>query len=130
MGRGAPSQYRWWGTKGRKHTEPLVNVIDITGRVVGPVELIEPWNKWVKAILKLPIRRPVTIRPGRRFTDEHMATIYDRSESKGVKWLSCMMQAIGEVQSKRCASCDKNQGVFQQCIIVGGDLLQKCGNCE
>ncbi|KAK7210660.1 hypothetical protein V2G26_017838 [Clonostachys chloroleuca] len=116
--------------KRRKHTEPLVNVIDITGRVIGPVELIEPWNKWVKAILKLPIRRPVTIRPGRRFTDEHLATIYDRSESKGVKWLSCMIQAIGEVQSKRCASCDKNQGVFQQCIIVGGDLLQKCGNCE
>ncbi|CAH0036539.1 unnamed protein product [Clonostachys solani] len=116
--------------KRRKHTEPLVNVIDITGRVIGPVEVIEPWNKWVSAILKLPIQRPVTIRPGRRFTDEHLATIYDRSESKGVKWLSCMIQAIGRVQTQRCASCDKNQGVFQQCIIVGGDLLQKCGNCE
>ncbi|CAH0004084.1 unnamed protein product [Clonostachys byssicola] len=116
--------------KRRKHTEPLVNVIDITGRVIGPVELIEPWNKWVKEILKLPIRRPVTIRPGRRFTDEHLSTIYERSESKGVKWLSCMIQAIGQIQSKRCASCEKNQGVFQQCIIVGGELLQKCGNCE
>ncbi|VUC32161.1 unnamed protein product [Clonostachys rosea] len=116
--------------KRREHTEPLVNVVDINGRVIGPVEVIEPWNKWVNAVLKLPIERDVVIRPGRRFTDQHLATIYERSESKGVKWLSCMIQATGKVQTQRCASCDKNQGVFHKCIMVGGDLLQKCGNCE
>ncbi|KAH7248220.1 hypothetical protein B0J15DRAFT_527507 [Fusarium solani] len=41
-----------------------------------------------------------------------------------------MIQATGEIQSKRCWSCNKNQGAFDDCIIVGGDLFQKCGNCE
>ncbi|KAJ3453803.1 hypothetical protein MRS44_018435 [Fusarium solani] len=70
------------------------------------------------------------VRRGRRFNDSHLASIYERTESKGVKWLSCMIQATGEIQSKRCWSCNKNQGAFDDCIIVGGDLFQKCGNCE
>lgn len=111
-------------------TDALVNVVDADGNVIGPVQRIEPWNQWVEAILRLPIQREVKIRRGRRFDYKHLETIYERSEAKGVKWLSCMIQAIGEVQSKRCTSCDKNQGAFEQCIIVGGDLLQKCGNCE
>ncbi|KAI3570906.1 hypothetical protein IWW34DRAFT_902265 [Fusarium oxysporum f. sp. albedinis] len=41
-----------------------------------------------------------------------------------------MIQATGAIQAKRCLSCDKNQGAFDDCIIVGGDLFQKCGNCE
>lgn len=111
-------------------TEKLADVIGADGNVIGPIQRIEPWNQWVDAVLKLPIQRPVKIRRGRRFNEEHLATIYDRSEAKGVKWLSCMIQAIGQIQSKRCQSCDKNQGAFENCIIVGGDLLQKCGNCE
>lgn len=108
----------------------LVDVVDADGNVIGPVQRIEPWNQWVSAVLKLPIQRPVKIRRGRRFNEEHLSTIYERAEAKGVKWLSCMIQAIGTIQSKRCQSCDKNQGAFEHCIIVGGDLLQKCGNCE
>ena len=111
-------------------TDKLVDVVDADDNVIGPLQRIEPWNQWVEAILKLPIQRPVKIRRGRRFNEEHLNSVYERSEAKGVKWLSCMIQAIGEVQSKRCHSCDKNQGAFEKCIIVGGDLLQKCGNCE
>ncbi|OBS28787.1 hypothetical protein FPOA_02723 [Fusarium poae] len=110
--------------------ETLVNVVDADGNVIGPVEHIEPWNQWVEGIQELEIRRPVKIRKGRRFNATHLATIYERAEAKGVKWLSCMIQATGEIQSKRCQSCDKNQGAFDDCIIVGGDLYQKCGNCE
>ncbi|CAM1509862.1 Fc.00g001970.m01.CDS01 [Cosmosporella sp. VM-42] len=108
----------------------VVNVVDADGAVIGPVQRIEPWNQWVEAILDLPIRRPVKIRRGRRFNESHLATIYERTEAKGVKWLSCLIQATGEVQTKRCQSCDKNQGAFDDCIVVGGDLFQKCGNCE
>lgn len=111
-------------------TGALVNVVDADGAIIGPVQRIDPWNQWVEAILRLPIQREVKIRRGRRFDYKHLETIYERGEAKGVKWLSCMIQAIGEVQSKRCTSCDKNQGAFEQCVIVGGDLLQKCGNCE
>jgi hypothetical protein len=110
--------------------EPLVDLVDADGRIIGPINKTEPWNQWVKAILGLPIKRPVKIRRGRKFTADHLAGIYEHTEAKGVKWLSCMIQAIGEVQEQRCISCDKNQGAFDDCIIVGGPLFQKCGNCE
>lgn len=110
--------------------EVLVNVTDADGRVIGPVKRIDPWNQWVKAVQDLPIRRSVRIRRGRKFNQDHLATIYDRSEAKGVKWLSCMIQAIGDIQGQRCHSCDKNQGAFDDCIVIGGPLFQKCGNCE
>ena len=110
--------------------EVLVNVTDADGNVIGPVERIEPWNIWVKEILHVPIKRQVRIRRGRKFGQEHLASIYDRSEGKGVKWLSCMIQATGEIQPTRCHSCDKNQGAFDECIILGGPSFQKCGNCE
>ncbi|KAM6506914.1 hypothetical protein FALCPG4_018732 [Fusarium falciforme] len=111
-------------------SDVIVDIIDADGNVIGPVERIEPWNQWVEGIQKLEIRRPVKIRRGRRFNDSHLASIYERTEAKGVKWLSCMIQATGEIQSKRCGSCNKNQGAFDDCIIVGGDLFQRCGNCE
>ncbi|KAI3572145.1 hypothetical protein IWW34DRAFT_893198 [Fusarium oxysporum f. sp. albedinis] len=110
--------------------ESLVDIVDADGNVIGPMEQIEPWNQWVEGIQELEIRRPVKIRRGRRFNTTHLAGIYERTEAKGVKWLSCMIQATGAVQAKRCLSCDKNQGAFDDCIIVGGDLFQKCGNCE
>ncbi|KAH8127679.1 hypothetical protein FP744_10005207 [Trichoderma asperellum] len=110
--------------------EPIVDLVDADGRVIGPINKTEPWNQWVKAILGLPIKRPVKIRRGRKFTADHLAGIYEHTEAKGVKWLSCMIQAIGEIQEQRCISCDKNQGAFDDCIIIGGPLFQKCGNCE
>ncbi|KAF5664148.1 hypothetical protein FHETE_7199 [Fusarium heterosporum] len=116
--------------EGVEHNETLVNIVDADGKVIGPVEQVEAWNQWVEGIQELEIRRPVKIRRGRRFNDTHLSSIYERTEAKGVKWLACMIQATGEIQSKRCLSCDKNQGAFDDCIIVGGDLYQKCGNCE
>ncbi|KAK2922368.1 hypothetical protein FoTM2_017724 [Fusarium oxysporum f. sp. vasinfectum] len=110
--------------------ESLVDIVDADGNVIGPVEQIEPWNQWVEGIQELEIRRPVKIRRGRRFNTTHLAGLYERTEAKGVKWLSCMIQATGAIQAKRCLSCDDNQGTFDDCIIVGGDLFQKCGNCE
>ncbi|KAL7895974.1 hypothetical protein HDV64DRAFT_71378 [Trichoderma sp. TUCIM 5745] len=110
--------------------EPIVDLVDADGRIIGPINKTEPWNQWVKAILGLPIKRPVKIRRGRKFTADHLAGIYEHTEAKGVKWLSCMIQAIGDVQEQRCISCDKNQGAFDDCIIIGGPLFQKCGNCE
>ncbi|KAM4062645.1 hypothetical protein HRG_007474 [Hirsutella rhossiliensis] len=108
----------------------LVDVVDADGNVIGPVRRIEPWNQWVKEIQDMPIKRAVKIRRGRKFNQDHLATIYDRSEGKGVKFVSSMIQATGEIQAQRCHSCDKNQGAFDDCIILGGPLFQKCGNCE
>ncbi|KAM0332765.1 hypothetical protein ACHAPQ_005641 [Fusarium lateritium] len=116
--------------EGVERNETLVNIVDADGNVIGPVEEVEAWNQWVEGIQQLEIRRPVKIRRGRRFNGANLSSIYERTEAKGVKWLACMIQATGEIQSKRCLSCDKNQGAFDDCIIVGGDLYQKCGNCE
>ncbi|KAL7815558.1 hypothetical protein V8C26DRAFT_126358 [Trichoderma gracile] len=108
----------------------LANLVDADNQVIGPIYKTEPWNQWVKAILNMPIKRDVKIRRGRKFTPDHLTAIYDHAEAKGVKWLSCMIQAIGEIQGKRCLSCNKNQGAFDDCIIIGTPLFQKCGNCE
>ncbi|KAF4512246.1 hypothetical protein G6O67_001411 [Ophiocordyceps sinensis] len=117
--------------QGQNHAaDVLVDVVDADGCVIGPVRRIEPWNQWVKEIQDMPIKRAVKIRRGRKFNQDHLATIYDRSEGKGVKFVSSMIQATGEIQAQRCHSCDKNQGAFDDCIILGGPLFQKCGNCE
>ncbi|PTB65036.1 hypothetical protein BBK36DRAFT_1203955 [Trichoderma citrinoviride] len=108
----------------------LTNLVDADDQLIGPIYETEPWNQWVKAILHLPVKRNVKVRRGRKFTTDHLAAIYDHTEAKGVKWLSCMIQAIGEIQGKRCLSCNKNQGAFDDCIIIGTPLFQKCGNCE
>ncbi|ODA77054.1 hypothetical protein RJ55_07572 [Drechmeria coniospora] len=108
----------------------LVNIVDADGNVIGPVRKVDDWNQWVAEVQRMPVRRPVRIRRGRKFGQEHLAAIYERAESKGVKWLSCMIQATGEVQAERCQSCDRNQGAFEECVILGGHLFQKCGNCE
>ncbi|KAL9572025.1 hypothetical protein ACKAV7_003742 [Fusarium commune] len=72
--------------------ETLVDVVDADGNVIGPVEQIEPWNQWVEGIQELEIRRPVKIRRGRRFNARHLTSIYERTEAKGVKWLSFEVQ--------------------------------------
>ncbi|KFA77493.1 hypothetical protein S40288_04263 [Stachybotrys chartarum IBT 40288] len=110
--------------------ETLVNIVDADGDLIGPVHRIDPWNQWVEAIQDMPIRRDVKIRRNRKFSQVHLDSIYDRTEAKGVRWLSCMIQATGEIQGKRCVSCEKNQGAFEDCIILGDDMFQKCGNCE
>ena len=111
-------------------SQVLARLTDVDGHTIGPVHRIEPWNQWVQVILQLPVLRDVKIRRGRKFTQENLQGIYERTEAKGVKWLACMIQAIGAVQTTRCQSCEKNQGAFEQCVIIGGDLFQKCGNCE
>ncbi|KAJ3501095.1 hypothetical protein NM208_g17008 [Fusarium decemcellulare] len=80
----------------RTPAEAMVDVVDADGNVIGPVERIDAWNQWVEGIQELEIRRPVKIRRGRRFNESHLSSIYERTEAKGVKWLSCMIQATGK----------------------------------
>ncbi|KAG4277378.1 hypothetical protein FPRO04_14130 [Fusarium proliferatum] len=110
--------------------ESLVDIVDADGKVIGPVEQIEPWNPWVKGIQELEIRRPVKIRRGQHFNTTHLAGTCEPNQAKAFRWLSCMIQATGEIQATKCQSCNEKQGIFADCIIVGGDVFQKCGNCE
>ena len=107
------------------------HVVDADGWSIGWLKSVEPLSPSMKKLLELPVRRPIRIRPGRPFTPDHLATVHERSDPKDSKWVSCMIQATGEVQSQRCRRCDRNQGVFAECVVAVGDsLLQKCGNCE
>lgn len=109
---------------------PLVEIVSHEGAVIGAVKRIEPWNQFVQTILQFPIRRPVRIRPGRTFNANHLDSIYERVDARGTRWLSCMIQATGTVQAQRCQSCEKDHGAFAECVVVGGPMFPKCGNCE
>lgn len=107
-----------------------VEVWNSNGHKIGRVEHIGFSNLWVDKILKMPVRRRVQIRAGRKMTPEQLDSIYEPSDSKGAKWLSCMIQATGQIQAEPCRSCSKGSTVFSDCIIVGGPDFPKCGNCE
>lgn len=108
-----------------------VEVYDAEGNLIGEVKRIEERNAWIKAALQLPIKRRVVIRAGRLFGPEDLGKIYDPADGKRAKWLSCMIQAAGEVQAQECSTCAKYNSVFSQCVIIEGDeRFPRCGNCE
>ncbi|KAK3313339.1 hypothetical protein B0H66DRAFT_482978 [Apodospora peruviana] len=107
-----------------------VEVLDGLGQLVGRVRHINLDNHWVNHVKQLPIKRQVNIRLGRKFTAESLESIYEPSDAKGAKWLSCYIQATGEIQGQPCHTCLKNVGVFNQCVILGGEEFPRCGNCE
>jgi hypothetical protein len=96
----------------------LTHVKNADGHTIADIRRIQSRNKQVKAILNVPVLRPVQIRRGRTFD---MKMRY--------KWLSCMIQATGIVQSNRCGPCAAKRGPFDACIILGDKLFSKCGNC-
>lgn len=106
-------------------------VNDADNKRIGHIEQTGPWNnRHVDTILQKTILRPIKIRRGRRFTKQQLAAISDRSDSKGVKMVSCMIQATGDVMNQPCQHCEKNQGIFEECIKVNDELYRRCGNCE
>ncbi|KAK3681103.1 hypothetical protein B0T22DRAFT_388587 [Podospora appendiculata] len=108
-----------------------VEVYDGSGELLGKLRrLTTRDNHWVSNMMRLPVKRPVHIRPGRRFTHEHLESIYEPSDAKGAKWLSLYIQATGEIQAQPCQTCTKNTGVYSHCIILGGEEFPRCGNCE
>ncbi|KAH8902935.1 hypothetical protein BR93DRAFT_861541, partial [Coniochaeta sp. PMI_546] len=105
-------------------------VYDSEGNLIGEVKRLDLRNTWIREAVKLPIKRGVVIRAGRKFGLEDLEKIYEPTDNKGAKWLSCIIQATGEVQAHQCVTCTKNIGVFSECVIVGGDTFPRCANCE
>lgn len=105
-------------------------VRDQEGKLVSHIKRINLDNRFVRTMLQAPIKRHVVVRPGRKFTMEHMRSIYEPSDAKGAKWLSCMIQATGEEQEEPCSSCKSRAGTWSGCVIVGGSDFPRCANCE
>ncbi|KAK4463904.1 hypothetical protein QBC42DRAFT_172619 [Cladorrhinum samala] len=108
----------------------MVQVLDENQQLVGHLRPLGRENRSISVITKLPIKRAVRIRSGRRFTTEDLDKVHHPSDQKGAKWISMMIQATGDVQEQPCHTCAKNNGVYQDCIIVADENFGKCGNCE
>ncbi|KAL1866178.1 hypothetical protein Daus18300_006842 [Diaporthe australafricana] len=105
-------------------------IFDYDGNRIVPVKRIGRENKFTRQIMQIPIQRHVVVRPGRKFTQETIDSIYEPSDAKGAKWLSCMIQATGEEQDSPCTSCVNRAGTWVGCVIVGGEDFPRCANCE
>lgn len=105
-------------------------IYDSEGNRVHPVKRMYRENKFIRQIMQIPIQRHVVVRPGRKFTQETIDSIYEPSDAKGAKWLSCMIQATGEEQETPCTSCVNRAGTWVGCVIVGGEDFPRCANCE
>lgn len=105
-------------------------VLDPDGHLIGPVRRIQLDNHWTQHVMQLPMKRHVVVRRGRKFTLEQLESIYEPTDHKGAKWLSCMIQATGDVQEQECQTCRDGKGTWTECVIVGGDEFPRCANCE
>lgn len=105
-------------------------IFDSDGNRLGTVRRLNLENRFTRQIVQLPVQRHVVIRPGRKFTQETMDSVYEPTDAKGAKWLSCMIQATGEEQDTPCTSCLNRAGTWVGCVIVGGEDFPRCANCE
>lgn len=56
--------------------------------------------------------------------------IYNFDDGRGIYWLACMIQATGIPQRNTCKACQTSESPFIGCVVAGGHLFPKCGNCE
>lgn len=82
-------------------------------------------------MLGLDIKRKAVVRQGIKFTEANLNVIYDTEiDAKCRKWIACMIQATGILQSQPCETCRNSQGPFAVYFKAAGDEFVKCGNCE
>ncbi|KAK1827014.1 hypothetical protein QBC39DRAFT_185612 [Podospora conica] len=107
-----------------------VVVVDGAGTVVGEMQPLNFNNHYVETIVTLPIQRHVQMRPGKKFTPESLEALSKPSDHRGAKWLSCYIQATGEVQATPCSFCNSNVGPFKDCVLLNHEKFPRCGCCQ
>ena len=107
-----------------------VDIFDPNHNRLHQLRQINLSNSLIEDILRRPVKRHVSTRAGDLEVKSNLASIYDSSDNKGSRWISCMIQAVGEVQDQPCDFCRQKVGPFATCVRVGGDNFPKCGNCE
>ncbi|SPO03091.1 uncharacterized protein DNG_05773 [Cephalotrichum gorgonifer] len=110
-----------------------VTVCRSDGTIVGTVTKLteEPrlYKAAVDVLLRLPVRRNVVIREGRKFGQAELDNIYRSNDGRFSKWFSFMIQAVGVERPNLCDLCTKNIGPFPTCVRADG-ASPRCGNCE
>ncbi|KAK0702410.1 hypothetical protein B0H67DRAFT_558693 [Lasiosphaeris hirsuta] len=77
-------------------------VVDGLGELVGHLRRIDCNTDRVNGMLRLLIKRPIQIRPGKKFTAETLESIYEPGGES--KWFSCYVQATGDIQANLCGT--------------------------
>jgi len=124
--RGAPSS----AATPSGNSQDGIDVLDGSGEKVDRLRRIELTSHWASEVISLPIRRPIRLRPGKTFTADIVDSIYQPTDAKGARWLSCEIQATGEEQAEPCQKCVRATGPFQECVSISTEHLPRCGNCE
>ncbi|KAJ2978218.1 hypothetical protein NQ176_g3939 [Zarea fungicola] len=86
------------GAKAIRVENVVLKIIDADGCLRGELKQAGLWGtERVDRILRRAIKRPVQLRRGRPFTEEHLNAIGEN----GVKIVSCMIQASGDVMGEQ-----------------------------
>ncbi|KAL2021760.1 hypothetical protein VTK56DRAFT_6703 [Thermocarpiscus australiensis] len=109
-----------------------IEVLDESGTLIGRIRPTDTDNHLVKRIMALPIKRSVQIRSRRKFTAETLESIrhMHSPDARNFKWLSCYIQATGELQARPCQDCSHNYGPYEGCVMIDDGDFPRCGNCE
>ncbi|KAK4154446.1 hypothetical protein C8A00DRAFT_32797 [Chaetomidium leptoderma] len=111
----------------------IIDVLGESGTLLGRLQSFGTNNYWDDLINTYDVKRPVQIRPGRKFTAEDLDAVPrpKSGDARAFKFLSFFVQAMGELQERPCQDCALNHGLYQGCVAITNDgNFPRCGNCE
>ncbi|KAJ4149904.1 hypothetical protein LMH87_010678 [Akanthomyces muscarius] len=111
-----------------KHDDRIVAIIDADGTILDKLQYLGLSNERTATISARAVLQPIKLREAQRFHEATKPSIYSIADGKGTGWISCMIQATGSLQKRKCQGCANSESPFEGCIAVGGRLFPKCGN--
>lgn len=75
----------------------------------------------ITTLRALPEIRPIPWRPGTQPQDHWVPSIH---QTRGI-----LLSARGKPAAHPCERCAAGEGVFAECIVLGGWYQEQCGNC-
>ena len=118
-------------TPGEVMSTPI-EIFSGSGDQIGQLQVVAGDNYLLGRVVERPVKRPVQIRPGRKFTVSDLEAVPypESSDARGFKLLTFYIQATGEVQEHPCTDCAQNHGLYQGCVMIDDEDFPRCGNCE
>ncbi|KAK4098938.1 hypothetical protein N658DRAFT_207565 [Parathielavia hyrcaniae] len=110
-----------------------IEVLDGSGESIGWLQAPDISHALVDRLQERPVKRPVEIREGRKFTADDLETVPrpHSIDGRAYKFLSFFVQATGDIQERPCLDCSTNHGLYQTCVAIPDDPdFTRCGNCE
>ncbi|KAL2173282.1 uncharacterized protein P884DRAFT_101478 [Thermothelomyces heterothallicus CBS 202.75] len=109
-----------------------IEILGESGDPIGRVKAEDFGNSVMSRIVQLPVKRPVQICSGRKFTTDDLDAV-ERPEpgnARPSRFVSLFVQATGELQARPCLDCTADGGPYLDCVMVDDPEFPRCGNCE